>query len=135
MVNGLPYEFPTQCLPLSPVLQRLDPVNLEESTMDLIVDWCLDYDLHPRIKTHSIQDPRDSAFFESLNQNTLFALTIAANQLEIKPLLDACCLCVALKLQSLTPEDIRKEYNIVREFLPEEEAEARRSFEEMISPK
>jgi hypothetical protein len=49
-------------------------------------------------------------FCQSLDQKTLFAVILAANFLDVKPLLDVTCLHVALKLKSMTPEEIRKEY-------------------------
>jgi len=74
----------------------------------------------------------DQQFCTSLDQKTLFSVILAANFLDIKPLLDATCLHIALKLKSMTPEEIRKEYNITKEFTPEEEEKARKEFEEMI---
>jgi S-phase kinase-associated protein 1 len=52
----------------------------------------------------------DLAFCNGLDQKTLFSVILAANFLDIKPLLDATCLHIALKLKSMTPEEIRKEY-------------------------
>src|SRR6185312_4475878 len=74
----------------------------------------------------------DKKFCEALDQKSLFAVILASNFLDVKPLLDVTCLFVALKLKSMTPEEIRKEYNITKEFTPEEEEKARKEFEEMI---
>jgi S-phase kinase-associated protein 1 len=74
----------------------------------------------------------DKKFCEDMEQKTLFSVILAANFLDVKPLLDCTCLYIALKLKSMTPEEIRKEYNITKEFTPEEEEKARKEFEEMI---
>lgn len=74
----------------------------------------------------------DLDFCTTLDQKTLFAVILAANYLDIKPLLDVTCLHIALKLKSMTPEEIRKEYNITKVFTPEEEEKARKEFEAMI---
>lgn len=42
--------------------------------------------------------------------------------MDIKPLLDLCCAKVASMIKGKTPEAIRKTFNIVNDFTPEEEA-------------
>ncbi len=49
----------------------------------------------------------------------------AANYMDIKPLLDLTCAKVASMIKGKTPEEIRKVFNIVNDFTPEEEAQAR----------
>ena len=49
----------------------------------------------------------------------------AANYMDIKPLLDLTCAGVASMVKGKTPEEIRKVFNIVNDFTPEEEAQAR----------
>lgn len=50
---------------------------------------------------------------------------MAANYLDIKPLLDLTCATVASMIKGKTPEEIRKTFNIVNDFTPEEEAQVR----------
>ncbi|KAF6144598.1 hypothetical protein GIB67_006090 [Kingdonia uniflora] len=64
--------------------------------------------------------------FMKTDQATLFDLTLAANYLEIKNLLDLTCQTVADMIKGKTPEEIRKLLNIKNDFTPEEEAELRR---------
>jgi len=45
----------------------------------------------------------------------------AANYLDIKSLLDLTCKRVADMIKGKKPEEIRKEFNIVNDFTPEEE--------------
>lgn len=66
------------------------------------------------------------AEFTKVDQSTLFELILAANYLNIKPLLDLTCLTVANKIKGKTPEQIRCEFNIENDFTPEEEEEVRR---------
>ncbi|XP_044949468.1 SKP1-like protein 1 [Hordeum vulgare subsp. vulgare] len=69
---------------------------------------------------------RFDAEFVKVDQNTLFDLILAANYLNIKGLLDLTCQTVADMIKGKTPEEIRKTFNIVNDFTPEEEAEIRK---------
>ena len=63
--------------------------------------------------------------FVSVEQEVLFELILAANYMDIKPLLDLTCAAVASMIKGKTPEEIRKTFNIVNDFTPEEEAQVR----------
>ena len=63
--------------------------------------------------------------FVNEEQETLFNLMLVANDLNIKPLLDITCAKVASMIKGKTPEEIRKTFNIVNDFTPEEEAKVR----------
>jgi len=62
------------------------------------------------------------ADFVDVDQEVLFELILAANYMDVKPLLDLCCAKVASMIKGKTPEAIRKTFNIVNDFTPEEEA-------------
>jgi S-phase kinase-associated protein 1 len=62
------------------------------------------------------------ADFVDVDQEVLFELILAANYMDVKPLLDLCCAKVASMIKGKTPEQIRKTFNIVNDFTPEEEA-------------
>ncbi|PIN04559.1 SCF ubiquitin ligase, Skp1 component [Handroanthus impetiginosus] len=64
--------------------------------------------------------------FVKVDQGTLFDLILAANYLNIKGLLDLTCQTVADMIKGKTPEEIRKTFNIKKDFTPEEEEEVRR---------
>ncbi|KAL2503940.1 SKP1-like protein 1A [Abeliophyllum distichum] len=64
--------------------------------------------------------------FVKVDQATLFDLILAANYLNIKSLLDLTCQTVADMIKGKTPEEIRKVFNIINDFTPEEEEEVRR---------
>jgi S-phase kinase-associated protein 1 len=75
--------------------------------------------------------------FIAVDQEMLFEIILAANYLDIKPLLsvlytvslntpdildsDVGCKTVANMIKGKTPEEIRKLFNIVNDFTPEEE--------------
>jgi len=113
------------------------PLKVQPDVMKEVVKYCINYLQNPPPKEDEATKKLelcewDKKFCEALDQKKLFAVILAANFLDVKPLLDATCLFVALKLKSMTPEEIRKEYNITKEFTPEEEEKARKEFEEMI---
>ncbi|KAG0238571.1 hypothetical protein BGW42_004333 [Actinomortierella wolfii] len=64
--------------------------------------------------------------FCKVDQGTLYELILAANYLDIKPLLDLTCKTVANMIKAKSPEEIRKTFNITNDFTPEEEAQVKR---------
>ncbi len=65
------------------------------------------------------------ADFVEVEQEVLFEMILAANYMDIKPLLDLTCAKVASMLKGKTPEEIRKKFNIQNDFTPEEEEAVR----------
>lgn len=65
------------------------------------------------------------ADFVDVDQELLFELILAANYMDIKPLLDLTCAKVASMIKGKTPEQIRKTFNIQNDFTPEEEEAVR----------
>ena len=63
--------------------------------------------------------------FVDVGYERLFQLILAANYMDIKPLLDLTCAKVADSLKNKTPEQIRKQFNIVNDFEPGEEERIR----------
>ena len=64
-------------------------------------------------------------FITQFEQGALFELILAANYMDIKPLLNLACATVASMIKGKTPEQIRKAFNIVNDFTPEEEQKVR----------
>ncbi|KAL7412799.1 putative negative regulator sulfur controller-3 [Mrakia frigida] len=69
------------------------------------------------------------AKFIAVDQEMLFEIILAANYLDIKPLLDVGCKTVANMIKGKTPEEIRKLFNIQNDFTPEEEAQIKKENE------
>lgn len=65
------------------------------------------------------------AAFVSVEQELLFELILAANYMDIRPLLDLTCSKVASMIKGKTPEDIRRTFNIENDFTPDEENQVR----------
>ena len=74
-------------------------------------------------------DDWEKAFLGKLEPPQLLELILAANYLDAKDLLHMTCTAVADALAGKTPEEIRKLYNIVNDFTPEEEEQIRRENE------
>lgn len=62
------------------------------------------------------------ATFVEVEQSVLFDLILQANNLQIAPLMSLTCATVATMIQGKTTEEIRRTFNIVNDFTPEEEA-------------
>ncbi|KAJ3342088.1 hypothetical protein HDU93_003304 [Gonapodya sp. JEL0774] len=69
------------------------------------------------------------ADFIKVDNDQLFELILAANYMDIKPLLDLGCKTVANMIKGKTPEQIREMFNIENDFTPEEEEQIRRENE------
>ncbi|KAG8709894.1 hypothetical protein FRC08_017918 [Ceratobasidium sp. 394] len=67
--------------------------------------------------------------FIQVDQEMLFDIILAANYLDIEGLLDVGCKTVANMMKGKTPEEIRKLFNIVNDFTPEEEAQIKKENE------
>jgi S-phase kinase-associated protein 1 len=65
------------------------------------------------------------AKFVAVEQETLFELILAANYLDIKPLLDLSCATFATLVKGKSAAEIRQQFNIDSDFTPEEEAQVR----------
>ncbi len=64
-------------------------------------------------------------FIIEMDNENLFNLTLAANYMDIKPLLDLCSAKIASLIKDKTVEQIRVNLDIVNDFSPEEEAKVR----------
>ena len=104
-----------------------DPIPLEAvnaKILEEVFNWCVYHDEHKEQQAE--KEKYDEEFINRLDDDTLFELILAANYLDIKPLLDLICKTVANYIkQCKTPQEIRKRFNIKNDFTPEEEAEVR----------
>jgi len=108
--------------------------NVTAKVLAKVVEYCKYHVENPtkpdadnKAKSEDIS-PWDKNFC-SVDQATLFELILAANYLDIKPLLDLTCKTVANMIKGKTPEEIRKTFNIKNDFTPEEEEKVRKENE------
>ncbi|KAI8362296.1 Skp1 family, dimerization domain-containing protein [Mortierella sp. GBAus27b] len=111
----------------------LEPVplpNVSGPILTKVIEYCTHHRSDPNF--HSTSDDLASDIAEwdlefcKVDQGTLYELILAANYLDIKPLLDLTCKTVANMIKAKSPEEIRKTFGIVNDFTAEEEDQARR---------
>ena len=107
--------------------------NVKSTVLKKVIEFCKHHRSEPMTE---IEKPLKSAAmaevvqkwyadFVNVEQVLLFELILAANYMDIKPLLDLTCATVASMIKGKTPEEIRKTFNIANDFSPEEEAQVR----------
>ncbi|ODV63185.1 SCF ubiquitin ligase subunit SKP1 [Ascoidea rubescens DSM 1968] len=109
--------------------------NVRSSVMTKIIEWCKhhrnttfpDDDFDEPNKSTPIDD-WDKKFLE-VDQDMLYEIILAANYLNIQPLLDAGCKVVAEMIKGKGVVEIRNTFNIVNDFSPEEEEAIRKENE------
>ncbi|KAG9015936.1 E3 ubiquitin ligase complex SCF subunit scon-3, partial [Tulasnella sp. 427] len=67
--------------------------------------------------------------FIQVDQDMLFEIILAADYLNIDPLLDVGCKTIANMIKGKTREEMRNLLNIVNDFTPEEEAQIKKEYE------
>ncbi|KAM7254467.1 hypothetical protein ACFE04_003847 [Oxalis oulophora] len=99
--------------------------NVRAEILSKIIEYCKK---HVDSTTTADDDQLKTwdADFVKVDQGTLFDLILGANYLNIQGLLDLTCQTVADMIKGKTPEEIRKTFNIVNDFTPEEEEAVRR---------
>ncbi|KAG8789529.1 hypothetical protein FRC12_013419 [Ceratobasidium sp. 428] len=114
--------------------------NVSSSVMRKVLEYCEYHrsDPLPSQRHSDNNDPRrrqvaeigewDQKFIQ-VDQEMLFEIILAANYLDIPDLLDVGCKTVANLTKNKTPEEIRKLFNIVNDFTPEEEAQIKKEKE------
>lgn len=117
--------------------QAIPIPNVNEAVLKKVIEWCdhhrndpvqpADEEADTRKKTTDIEE-WDQKFMQ-VDQEMLFEVILAANYLDIKPLLDVGCKTVANMIKGKSPEEIRKTFNITNDFTPEEEEHIRRENE------
>eukprot|EP00037_Helgoeca_nana_P006090 m.56506 g.56506 ORF g.56506 m.56506 type:complete len:173 (+) comp16978_c0_seq1:97-615(+) len=144
------FEIPSQVAKMSVTLKNLiedlgenvdTPIplqNISAAILTKVIDYCTHHkdDEPPAADENAaISDKRLEPVtgwdldFCKVDQATLFEMILAANYLDIKPMLDLTCKTVAEMIRGKTPEEIRKHFNIKNDFTPEEEEQVRRENE------
>jgi len=117
--------------------QAIPIPNVNEAVLRKVIDWCIHHKGDPTPVADDDNDSRKKSTdidewdqkFMQVDQEMLFEIILAANYLDIKPLLDVGCKTVANMIKGKSPEEIRKTFNIQNDFTPEEEDQIRRENE------
>jgi S-phase kinase-associated protein 1 len=135
-------ELPRVCVPQSSVLKSLLCEGEREEVIDTILTTqqlclCIEFMVHHQrqslpeierpLKSTELSDlvPEWDAKFIDLDLGTLYKLILAANFLDIRPLLDLACAKVASFLKGKSTVEMRRVLGIKTDYTPEEEAAVR----------
>uniref|UniRef100_A0A6V1AYU4 S-phase kinase-associated protein 1 n=1 Tax=Thalassionema nitzschioides TaxID=33649 RepID=A0A6V1AYU4_9STRA len=107
--------------------------NVKATVLQKVIEFCQHHKEEPMteiekpLKSQNMADVVQVwyANYVDVEQVVLFELILAANYMDIKPLLDLTCATVASMIKGKTPEEIRTTFNISNDFSPEEEAQVR----------
>lgn len=109
--------------------------NVRSTVLAKVLEWC-EHHKNSEFTDDDDEDAKKSApvsewdkNFLKVDQEMLYEIILAANYLNIKPLLDSGCRIVAEMIRNKSPEELRRIFNIVNDFSPEEEAAIRRENE------
>ena len=107
--------------------------NVKSNVLQKVIEFCEHHAQEPMteiekpLKSQNMADVVQQWYADYVNveQVLLFELILAANYMDIKPLLDLTCASVASMIKGKTPEEIRQTFNISNDFSPEEEMQVR----------
>ncbi|RDW57732.1 hypothetical protein BP5796_12533 [Coleophoma crateriformis] len=118
--------------------------GVNEVVLRKVLEWCNHYKSDDHLTSTRHYNGWDEDFvnarektnvsewdqkFVQIDQEMLFEIILAANYLDIKPLLDLACLTVANMIKGKSADEIRETFNITNDFTPEEEEQIRRENE------
>lgn len=115
----------------SGVEEEIPLPNVKRSILNKIIEFCIYIkdnsppEIEKPLRSNNLGDVTTPwyAEFVNLDQEVLFELILAANYLDIKPLLELSCAKVASLIKNRSIPEIRKFFNIENDFTPEEEAQ------------
>ena len=105
--------------------------NISGAILEKVIAYCEHHkdDAAPEAPEDSSAPPEinvtgfDKELVTGIEQATLFDMILAANFLDIKPMLDLTCKAVADMIVGKTPDEIRETFGIKDDFTPEEKAQ------------
>lgn len=113
--------------------QEIPLPNVKSENLAKVIEFCQHFQTEPMneidkpLKSSNMAEVVQEWYdkFVTVDQETLFELILAANFMDIKPLLDLTCATVASMIKGKNAEEIRKIFNIPNDFTPEEEQQVR----------
>jgi S-phase kinase-associated protein 1 len=114
-------------------VQEIPLPNVKSSILSKVIEFLTHYKGEPMteikkpLKSSNMNEVVQEwyADFVNVEQETLFELILAANFMDIPPLLELSCATVASMVKGKTSEEIRQHFNIVNDFTEAEEAQIR----------
>nr|CAD2205154.1 unnamed protein product [Meloidogyne enterolobii] len=108
----------------------IDIPFVDDQTLGRVLGWCKRHSNDEPLQDHELVKLRnkpvpewDKNFLGYLSNSELFALTIAADFLDVPGLLDVCCKTIAGMLSGISAENIREKFGIVDDLTADEKAE------------
>ncbi|KAJ2474729.1 hypothetical protein GGH95_004568 [Coemansia sp. RSA 1836] len=111
--------------------------NVASKVLEKVIEYCeyhvddpplIPDDLDEIPKRSDDIEPRDENFMK-VDQELMFEILLAANYMDIKPLLELGCKTVANMIRNKTAQEIRTMFNIVDDFSPEEREQIKKENE------
>uniref|UniRef100_A0A915M4T8 alpha-1,2-Mannosidase n=1 Tax=Meloidogyne javanica TaxID=6303 RepID=A0A915M4T8_MELJA len=115
----------------------IDIPFVDDQTLGRVLGWCKRHSKDEPLQDHELVKLRnkpvpewDKNFLGYLSNSELFALTIAADFLDVPGLLDVCCKTIAGMLSGISAENIREKFGIVDDLTADEKAELKAEHQE-----
>ena len=110
-----------------------DPIPLTEvntATTNKVIEFLVHLrdnappDIEKPIKSTDMEDltTKFYADYTNVDLETLYDITLAANFMDIKPLVDLCCAKIGTHIKGKSIPEVRQLFGIENDFTPEEEA-------------
>jgi S-phase kinase-associated protein 1 len=108
--------------------------EIDDKTLQLVIEYLNHYDgqspqeIEKPLKSAELKEVTDdwsANFIDNLQLETLVDLTVAANFMEIQPLLDLTCAKIASMCKDKTEDEIFKTFGVTDTFTEEEKAKIR----------
>merc|ERR1712187_752997 len=110
-------------------------MGVKATILGKVLDFCKHHkdskpsEIQKPLRSTKLQDCGVSEWdseYVNVEHEVLFEIILAANYLDIKPLLDLTCAKVASMLKGKSTEEFKKEFNITEDLSPEDEMQVRR---------
>lgn len=108
--------------------------TISSNTLIRVIEFCKHQDKVNNNDFDKNLMPMWNTKFMNIDDNSMVELIMAANYLDIKPLLDLTCKKIAAQIKGLPVDDPLPRFDIENDFTPEEEEEIRREGMGCVEP-